>query len=223
MKYVGEKLEFGFAEVIDGASGQVEDHVVGQVTTVWSVAREVKALCEAMSRARGEGSPESEVRRVVMGEYDLTRRELDRQNPPGDRGALDFFLDADPTNELIEMRLADFELAAQNEFARQAYVLDAALARWGYFIGNVRFREGRTVRRSRQRTVRALFEHTIPRTAEELLECVSPWLEQLEYEELKEALLAAVAAASRLDGTECRRLCEVASTYVPPAPRAPER
>jgi len=201
--WIGEKTEFKFDVATDVGSGAEQPILIETVTSAWTVSGRLRALCEQMAVARGHGTANHEVERVLRGHYEVTRRELDRQGGH----AVAALLIEDVTADQVTDRLRVFEQEANHEFCAAAYVLDAALAKWGYFMGNVRFedksRPGVTV------------THTIPETAEELAACLEPWLDQLPHDEAREAFRGAVAAARALEGAKCRELVELASASVP--------
>jgi len=201
--WLGEQTQFKFDVAIDPASHATQDIVVEVVTTCWTVTKSVRTLCEAMAEARGTLTPEQELARFLRGLYNYTLRELERQ---GGADILSVMESLDP--ETVTERLRILQCEAENLFSAQAYVLDAALSRWGYFIGNVQF--------SHSPRPGVVIHRTVPIDAEELVQALTPWVAQLPHDEAREAFMAAVEAASRLEGAKCRELMELASVSVPP-------
>jgi len=205
--WIGEKTEFKFDAATDVESGAEQPILIETVTSAWVVSAALRRLCSEMAAARGRGSAHDEITLILRGQYGVVQRELARQG-----GEYVAAIMEDVSPEVITDRLRVFEQEAGDEFCAAAYVLDAALAKWGFFLGNVRFedhpRPGVTVYR------------TVPATLEELEATLAPWLDQLPHDEAREAFQAAVRAARALEGAKCRELLELASASVKPIEEA---
>lgn len=194
--WIGEKTEFKFDVATDIESGAEQPILIEQVTSAWVVTKRLRELCDAMAAARGHGTAHDEISNVLRG--------LDRV------GIADpFVVMEDLSPDVVTERLDRFGREANNPHSAAAYVLDAALARWGYFLGHVRFED-------HSRLSGIVVTHTVPKTADELAACVEPWLAHLPHDEAREAFRAAVHAAEGLEGEKCRELIELASVSVPP-------
>lgn len=206
MRWIGEKTEFRFEEATNAETGEKTDLVIEVVTSAWHVPTAVRELCRAMADARGSTNTDDELSKVLIGGYELTQRELERQ------GALDTLmrttLTAHVGADVIEQRLRNFVAEADNPHSAAAYVLDAALAQWGFFIGNVRFEQ-------QGQASGVTFVYTVPTTVEELHACLEPWFKQLPAGEGRDAFLEALTAAKSLDGAACRAACVRASKALP--------
>jgi hypothetical protein len=205
-QWLGEKTAFRFDELVDPNDDPNRriNAVIETVTSAWLVSPQMKQLCETMASARGSDA-NYELTGVLVGNYDITMRELARQG--GEQLVSNILVDLPA--ELVEKRLRSFALEADNPHSAAAYVLDAALSPWGYFIGNVRFEDIRDPRHGVQVT------YTLPTTVEELHACLEPWFKQLPPGEARDAFLEAVSAAKDLDGAACRAACERAAERLP--------
>jgi hypothetical protein len=206
MTWLAEGTKFKFEVATDMVSGATQDIVIEVVTTAWTVDKQVKQLCQAMADARGKSDADRELTAVLSGDFDPLRRELERQHSLNPIVAS---VVEDVSAEVVSDRLDSFNRFALNPVSAQAYVLDAALSAWGYFLGNVQFHDP--------------VPRIVPETPEELQAALAPWFEQLPHDEARDALAAAVRAAGQLEGAKCRELCELASISVPPPRSEPEK